>query len=408
MTAVGVLVSGRGSNLAALIARTRRQNCPFRIACVLSDTPGAPALELARDAGIPAFCHEKSPGMKKREFELGLVERLRAHEVRVVALAGYMRILGETFLDAFPGRVLNIHPSLLPAFPGLHAQEQAHAAGVRFTGCTVHLVDAGMDTGSILDQASLRVPQGCSASDLSLRILEHEHRLYPEVLARFCRNEFRVEGSRVRVFNPPVGLRSVWDGFAASHFAGADPPAARLTDRPAVAVSGCLCGFPCRYDGADRGVAELTDALLDFDLLPVCPELLAGFGVPRPRIRYENGDPGSIADFPVIRNEHGEDVTATLLAAVDRTVSWCMDKPVVAAFLKENSPSCGSRRIPWQGQRIPGQGPLAARLEANGVRIFSEENFAQGIEWLKIISRPPPDGRVLAPAPEREKDEKSL
>jgi len=265
-----------------------------------------------------------------------------------------------------------------------------------------------MDTGSIPDQASLRVPEGCSAPELSLRILEHEHRLYPEVLARFCRNEFRIEGSHVGVFNPPAGLRSVWENFASSHFAGADPPVARLTDRLAVAVSGCLCGFPCRYDGADRGVAELTDALLDFDLLPVCPELLAGFGVPRPRIQYENEDHGTIDNTPVIRNERGEDVTAALLAAVEKTFSWCMKKHVVAAFLKENSPSCGSRRIPCRGQRIPGQGPLAGRLGANGIRVFSEENFAQGIEWLKNISRPPPDGRVHGPAPEREKDEKSL
>jgi phosphoribosylglycinamide formyltransferase 1 len=243
MTPVGVLVSGRGSNLAALIDRTRLRASPFDIACVVSDNPEAGALTLARNAGIPAFVHEKLPGQKKREYEQAIVERLRAHGVRVVALAGFMRILGETLLSAFPGRVLNIHPSLLPAFPGLHAQEQAHAAGVRFAGCTVHVVDAGTDTGPILDQACFRIPGDLSAQALSLKILEHEHRLYPETLARFCRHEFALVEGRVRSFAPPAPLRPAWESFSASHFAQ-EPPPAPDPGRVRVAVSACLCGFP--------------------------------------------------------------------------------------------------------------------------------------------------------------------
>ncbi|MBU1070151.1 phosphoribosylglycinamide formyltransferase [Myxococcota bacterium] len=385
MTPIGVLVSGRGSNLAALIARTQRDACPFHIACVISDQPGAPALDLARKAEIPAFCHEKTPGRKKRDFERDLVERLRDHDVEVVALAGYMRILGQTLLEAFPGRVLNIHPSLLPAFPGLHAQEQAHTAGVLYAGCTVHLVDAGMDTGPILDQIAFRIPEGLSSDDLSLRILEHEHRLYPETLARFCRHEFSFADGRIRVFSPPASLRSTFEAFAASHWAGMDPANRTDSARSTVAVSACLCGFPCRWDGENRkepGLLEALGARENVDILAICPEVLAGFGVPRPRIQFENEDPGTLSDAPVIRNEHGEDVTATLLRAVGRISDWCGRFNVQAAFLKENSPSCGTQRIPCRGERIDAQGPLARRLDADGIRTFSEDNFKQGLEWL--------------------------
>ncbi len=384
MTPIGVLVSGRGSNLAALIARSRR-NCPFRIACVISDQPGVAALELATGAGIPAFCHEKTPGRKKSDFEAELVTRLREHGVEVVALAGYMRILGRTLLEAFPGRVLNIHPSLLPAFPGLHAQEQAHAAGVRVAGCTVHLVDAGMDTGPILDQVAFRIPDGLSADDLSLRILEHEHRLYPETLARFCRHELSWTDGQVRVFSPPASLGSVWEAFADSHWAGVEPVEPSDDGRTTVAVSACLCGFPCRWDGRDRQEPALLQALgarKELKILAICPEVLAGLGVPRPRIQFENEDPDTLFDAPAIRNEQGVDVTEVLLRAVGRITDRCARFHVRAAFLKENSPSCGTHRIPCRGERIVAPGPLALRLGAAGIRTFSEENFTQGLEWL--------------------------
>lgn len=407
MTPVGVLVSGRGSNLAALIDRTRLPACPFTITCVLSDNPAAGALTLARDAGIPAFVHEKLPGQKKREFERELVERLRAHGVRVVALAGFMRILGETLLSAFPGRVLNIHPSLLPAFPGLHAQEQAHAAGVRYAGCTVHLVDAGTDTGPILDQACFRVPEGLTPEALSRRILEHEHRLYPETLARFCRRELALVEGRVRTWLPPAPLRPVWEVFSATHFAREAPPDP-VPGRGHVAVSACLCGFPCRYDGEGRFLPRLIDGLTQADVLPVCPEVLAGLGVPRPRIQFDDA-PGPASDqAPVIRDEHGVEVTAGLLAAVDRVADWCVEQGVRFAFLKENSPSCGTLRVPCRGQRVPGPGPLASRLAKVGVRVFTEEDFDLGLIALGTSWTPTAEGRGQTPSRERGKDENSL
>jgi phosphoribosylglycinamide formyltransferase 1 len=407
MTPVGVLVSGRGSNLAALIDRTRLRASPFDIACVVSDNPEAGALTLARNAGIPAFVHEKLPGQKKREYEQAIVERLRAHGVRVVALAGFMRILGETLLSAFPGRVLNIHPSLLPAFPGLHAQEQAHAAGVRFAGCTVHVVDAGTDTGPILDQACFRIPGDMTAQALSLKILEHEHRLYPETLARFCRHEFALVEGRVRSFAPPAPLRPAWESFSASHFAQ-EPPPAPDPGRVRVAVSACLCGFPCRYDGAGRFLPDLVDGLAHADVLPVCPEVLAGLGVPRPRIQFENEPEATPAQAPLIRDEHGSDVTDRLLDAVDRITGWCRDRGVRVAFLKENSPSCGTLRIPWRGQRVPGPGPLAGRLARAGVRVFTEEDFVPGLNALGIPFHPTPESREQTPSRETGKDENSL
>ncbi len=382
MTPIGVLVSGRGSNLAALIARARRPGCPFRIACVVSDQPGAPALELAREAGIPAFTHEKLPGVKKHRFEEGLVDLLRAHGVRVVALAGYMRILGPTLLSAFPGRVLNIHPSLLPAFPGLHAQEQAHAAGVRYAGCTVHLVDAGMDTGPILDQACFRVPPDLDVGSLLARILEHEHRLYPETLARFCRHELLIVDGRARTFSPPAPLRPLWEAFCTAHHAGTAPPSPAAPGRPAVAVSACLLGFPCRYDGQSRAAPGLIGALGRLDVLPVCPEVLAGLGVPRPRIQLENEPGPACARSPLIRDEHGTDVTDALVDAVERVAAWCREAGVLAAFLKENSPSCGTLRVPCRGARVPGPGPLAQRLGDSGIRLFTEENLEEGLDWL--------------------------
>ncbi len=373
MIAVGVLVSGRGSNLAALLDASRAPECPYSIACVISDQPSALALQTASRAKIPSFCHEKAPSMKKAEYEQGLIGRLREHGVQVVALAGFMRILGKTFLAEYGGRVLNIHPSLLPAFPGLHAQEQAHRAGVRHAGCTVHLVDAGMDTGPILDQACLRVDPAWDAQELAAHILELEHRLYPETLARFCRGEFRLEEGRVRVFAPPAWLRPVWNRFAASHFGRVTPVLSSPAGVPRTAVSACLCGFPCRYDAQDKRNESWLAHLQDHELLPVCPEVLAGLGIPRPRIQYENENVNDILQDPIIWDETGMDVTVPLKDAVSRIVQWCRENRVERVILKESSPSCGVRRTPWRGRKVEGRGILAAALERAGFPIVSSE-----------------------------------
>jgi len=378
MIPVGVLVSGRGSNLSALLDASRFPECPYSIACVISDQPAAPALETARRAGIPAFCHEKLPSVKKRDYERDLLNRLHEFGVQVVALAGFMRILGETFLSEYAGRVLNIHPSLLPAFPGLHAQEQAHRAQVRFAGCTVHLVDAGMDTGPILDQACLRVDRAWNAQELALRILELEHRLYPDVLARFCRNEFRLEEGRIHEFLTPAWLKPVWRCFAASHFGRVEPVLPRESNAPRTAVSACLCGFPCRYDGRGKKDGKWMAHLQGHEILPVCPEVLAGLGIPRPRIQYENENPNTISSHPIIMSESGVNVTPALKHAVARIVEWCQNNRITQVILKESSPSCGVHRIPWRNEKIEGRGIFASELQKNGFIVISSDREPPG------------------------------
>jgi phosphoribosylglycinamide formyltransferase-1 len=197
---VGVLVSGRGSNLQALIDAAAAPEYPARIACVISNLPGVFALERARAAGIPALVvpHRTEAGLKNRmQFEEELIEALAG--VEWVCLAGFMRVLTGHFLDHFKGRVLNIHPALLPAFPGLHGPRQALEAGVTQAGVTVHLVDSGVDTGPILAQGSVPVLEGDTEESLGARILKLEHRLYPMCLRWAVEGRVSVEGRKARV-----------------------------------------------------------------------------------------------------------------------------------------------------------------------------------------------------------------
>lgn len=190
MLTLGVIGSGKGSNFAAILDAMDAGELPgVRVGVVVSDVPDAGILRLARERGLPA--HALPPGRFKTklepEAEQALADRLRAHGVDLVVLAGFMRLVKAPLLAAFPGRIINLHPSLLPAFPGLRAWEQALAAGVAATGCTVHLVDAGMDTGEILAQARVLVEPGDTPETLHARIQAAEHRLYPEVIRRFVR-----------------------------------------------------------------------------------------------------------------------------------------------------------------------------------------------------------------------------
>ncbi|MEC7946234.1 MAG: phosphoribosylglycinamide formyltransferase [Myxococcota bacterium] len=183
---VGVLISGRGSNLQALLDAASDPAYPARIVVVASNRPQAAGLARARSAGVPAVV-VPSRGRSRLDFEDDLVARLHAHGVEWVALAGFMRLLTPRFLDAFPGRVLNIHPSLLPAFPGLRAQAQALRAGVRIAGATVHRVTAGTDEGPILAQGAVPVMHDDTEDALAARILGVEHRIYPAALAAAVR-----------------------------------------------------------------------------------------------------------------------------------------------------------------------------------------------------------------------------
>lgn len=185
---VGVLISGGGSNMQALVEATRGSGCPYEVALVVSNTPDAPGLARAERLGVPALALDHRPFGKDREaHERAVHSALRDAGVGWVALAGYMRVFTPWFVQAWTSRMLNIHPSLLPAFPGLHPQAQALAAGVAESGCTVHLVTEGVDAGPILGQARVPVLPGDTEATLAARILAEEHRLYPEVLARVVR-----------------------------------------------------------------------------------------------------------------------------------------------------------------------------------------------------------------------------
>jgi len=196
---IGVLASGRGSNLQAIMDACAGGHIPGQVAVVLSDNPGAYALQRASGANIPAFCINPAEFNTKDEYEEALVSRLKEYGVEVVCLAGYMRLVGRVMLQEFENKILNIHPALLPAFPGLHAQEQAWNYGVKYSGCTVHFVDAGMDTGPIILQAVVPVKQNDTPETLAGRILEQEHKIYPEAVKLFLEGRLRIEGRKVRV-----------------------------------------------------------------------------------------------------------------------------------------------------------------------------------------------------------------
>jgi phosphoribosylglycinamide formyltransferase-1 len=195
---VGVLASGRGSNLQALLDASARPDYPAEVVLVISDRERAAALDRARAAGVEAlFVNPKDFG-DRQAFDLALVREFTARRVGLVCNAGYMRILSTAYVRAFAGRAMNIHPSLLPAFPGLHAQRQALEHGAKVAGATVHFVDEGpVDTGPIILQASVPVQPEDTEDSLSARILAEEHRLYPEAVLLFAEGRLEVVGRRV-------------------------------------------------------------------------------------------------------------------------------------------------------------------------------------------------------------------
>ncbi|MCZ7653009.1 MAG: phosphoribosylglycinamide formyltransferase [Thermoanaerobaculia bacterium] len=194
---VGVLLSGRGSNFLALHGAMERGEVPARVALVVSNADEAPGLASARDLGLEAVAIPHRAFADRERHEGAVLAALRAAGVEWVCLAGYLRLLSRRFVETFPERILNVHPSLLPAFPGLRAQEQALAHGVRVTGCTVHLVDAGLDAGPIVVQRAVEVREDDDLASLSARILAEEHRAYPEAVRLLLGRRWRVEGRRV-------------------------------------------------------------------------------------------------------------------------------------------------------------------------------------------------------------------
>lgn len=203
MLQVGVLASGSGTNLASLIEAIESGRVRARISVVVCNVPGALALQRAEAAGIPTVCIPHKEHASREAFDAAVNAELEKHGVQLVVLAGFMRILSAAFVRSWHGRMLNVHPSLLPAFPGVAAHKQALDSGARITGCTVHLVDEGCDTGPIVAQAAVPILQTDDESSLHARIQRQEHRLLPWVVGLFAQGLVHLEGRRVRIDLPP-------------------------------------------------------------------------------------------------------------------------------------------------------------------------------------------------------------
>ena len=200
MKNLGILLSGRGSNFEAIARNVQAGTIAARIAVVISNKEDAAGLSRANEMGLKSL-FLPSKGRDRETYDREVVASLKEYEVDLVCLAGFMRVLSPYFVRAFPGRILNIHPALLPAFPGLDAQKQALDYGVQFTGCTVHIVDEGVDTGPIIRQAVVPIEAGDTVESLSARILTEEHRIYSEAIRLMLSGRVRIEGRRA-TFEP--------------------------------------------------------------------------------------------------------------------------------------------------------------------------------------------------------------
>ena len=196
---LGVLCSGRGSNLASIIEAIERGDIGAEIAVVIADKINAYALERARERGIPAVTVVYRDYAERADFERALLTELRAHGVTLVVLAGFMRILSPVFVHAYAGHILNIHPALLPSFPGAHAHRDALAYGGKVSGCTVHFVDEGMDSGPIIMQAAVPVLEGDTEETLAARVLSQEHQIFPEAIKLYVEGRLRTDGRKVHI-----------------------------------------------------------------------------------------------------------------------------------------------------------------------------------------------------------------
>lgn len=196
---LGVLVSGSGTNLQAIIDRIESGEIRAEIVCAISNKADAYALTRAAKHGIPVIVHDNASFSERRSYDATTVEILRSYNVDLVILAGFMRVLTEVMVNAFPNAIMNIHPALLPSFQGLHAQQQALDYGVRFSGCTVHFVDCGTDTGPIILQSVVPVEQDDTEETLSARIQKAEHQTYAAAIKLFVEGKIRVDGRRVLI-----------------------------------------------------------------------------------------------------------------------------------------------------------------------------------------------------------------
>lgn len=194
---VAVLLSGRGSNFAAMVRASRRAGANFSVRLVISDRPDAPGLKKAARFAIPAYYINPRDFADKAAYETEICAHLQRENIELVCLAGYMRLAGPVLLARYPQRIMNIHPALLPSFPGLDAAGQALRYGVKVSGCTVHFIDAGTDSGPVIAQRAVEVKAGDSEADLSRRILRQEHRLYPLAISLFFSGRLQIRGQTV-------------------------------------------------------------------------------------------------------------------------------------------------------------------------------------------------------------------
>lgn len=196
---VAVFLSGRGSNFVSLYHDSLKTGANFRIEAVVCDRKKAPGLKKAKRFGIPAYLLARREFSSQAEYEKKMIDLLEQHRIDLICLAGYMRIVGERLLRRYPNRIMNIHPALLPAFAGLHAQKQTLDHGAKASGCTVHFADAGTDTGPIILQRAVAVREGDDEETLSRRILKQEHRAYPSAVRLFFSGRLTVVGRRVLI-----------------------------------------------------------------------------------------------------------------------------------------------------------------------------------------------------------------
>ncbi len=198
---IAVLLSGRGSNFEAIHKNSDKENSIFKISLVISDKKNAKGLKTSDKLGIPTFLVRPKDFKTKDEYEKYLITLFIKYEIDLICLAGFMRIISPVLIRSYPNKIINIHPSLLPSFPGLNAQKQAIDSGVKISGCTVHFVDEGIDSGPIIMQECVRIENGDDEESLSAKILKAEHRVYSEVIKLFFQKKLKINGRRVKILS---------------------------------------------------------------------------------------------------------------------------------------------------------------------------------------------------------------
>jgi phosphoribosylglycinamide formyltransferase-1 len=196
---LGILISGNGSNLQSIIDHIEKGSLKATIKIVISNNPDAYGITRAKKHGIPVVVLKNGDFINKEDFDLELINILKNNSVDLVILAGFMRVLTPTFLKAFTQKIMNIHPALLPSFPGIHGQKQALEYGVKLSGCTVHFVDEGVDTGPIIIQSAVQVFDDDTEETLAARILKEEHRIYPQAIQFYTEGKIEIKGRKVRI-----------------------------------------------------------------------------------------------------------------------------------------------------------------------------------------------------------------